>query len=107
MGTEELGGYGAEQKKTPKEWAEYLGREHEPITLMEYMAGCLGRLVSLQAAGTAAVEHTEGMIGALDSLAEYIAKSSGIPYASSGTVREALDIQRDIHRKQIQEKNDG
>jgi hypothetical protein len=87
------------EKRTPKQWAEYLGQEEQPITLLEYMAGCLGRMLSLQSSATQAAEHTEGMLGAIDQLSEQIAERSGLPYASSAKVRQALDERRDTLRR--------
>lgn len=87
------------ERRTPKQWAEYLGQEEQPITLTEYMAGCLGRLLALQVGATQAAEHTEGMLGALDQFAEQVAERSGFPYASSGKVRAALDERRDKLRE--------
>lgn len=46
-----------------------------------------------------AAQHTEGMLGAIDQFAAGVAERSGIPYASSGAVREALDAQRDERRR--------
>lgn len=45
-----------------------------------------------------ATQHTEGMLGAMDQLAAAVAERSGIPYAASGAVREALDVERDRRR---------
>lgn len=87
------------EKRTPRQWAEYFGQEEQAITLTEYMAGCLGRLLTLQVAATQAAEHTEGMLGALDQFAEQVAERSGLPYAGSGKIRQLLDEQRDAARR--------
>ena len=54
----------------------------------------------------AAAEHTEGMLGAIDQFASDLAARSGIPYAASATVREALDAQRDERRKKALKEGD-
>ena len=87
------------EKRTPAEWVEYLGREHSPVTITEFMAGCLSRLLGAQIEATKAAEHTEGMLGALDRFAAEVAARSGIEYAGSSAVREALDVQRDEWRR--------
>ena len=45
-----------------------------------------------------AAEHTEGMLGALDTFVEQLAVRSAIPYPTSATVRAALDQRRDEQR---------
>jgi len=87
------------EKRTPKQWTEYLALDENPVTLTEYMAGCLSRLLGAQLAATRAAEHTEGMLGAMDQLAWALAHQAGIPYASSGEIRAALDGQRDEVRQ--------
>jgi hypothetical protein len=86
-------------RRTPRQWVEYLSQEEQPVTLDEYIAGCLGRILGAQTVATQAAEHTEGMLGAIDGLAEQIASRSGLPYASSGAVRAALDDARDRARR--------
>lgn len=81
-------------RKTPKAWTRYLSNEEEPVTLEEYMAGCLSMILGAVTEGTKAARHTEGMVGAIDQLAEGIAVRAGLPYASSGKIREALDKAR-------------
>jgi hypothetical protein len=87
------------EKRTPQQWTEYLAMDSNPVTLDEYMAACLSRLLGAQLAATAAAEHTEGMVGAIDQFAAGLAERSGMAYASSGKVREALDEQRDTRRR--------
>jgi hypothetical protein len=87
------------EKKTPVQWTEYLSQEHTPVTITEYMAGCLSRMLGAQIEATQAAAHTEGMIGAIDQLAAGLAERSGIPYAASGDVRAALDARRDERRR--------
>lgn len=84
-----------EKKKTPAQWAEYLSSEHTPVTLDEYMAGCLARILWLMLESTKSAQHTEGMIGALDQFASDMAKRSGISYARTAKDREALQRWRD------------
>jgi hypothetical protein len=88
-----------DEKRTPKQWTEYLAMESNPVTLDEYVAGCLSRLLGAQIAAAQAAEHTEGMVGALDQFAAALAERSGIPYATSGTVRAALDRERKEQRR--------
>lgn len=87
-------------KRTPQAWTEYLAQEHQPITLDEYVAGVLARLLGAQIEATRAAEHTEGMVGAIDQLASGLAERSGLPYAASEEVRAALDARRDRERAQ-------
>ncbi len=87
------------EKRTPAQWTEYLAQEHSPITITEYMAGCLSRLLGAQLAATAAAEHTEGMIGAIDDFASHLAARAALPYAAGAKVRAALDEQRDTQRQ--------
>ncbi len=89
------------ERRTPAQWTEYLAQEHSPVTITEYMAGCLSRLLGAQLAATQAAEHTEGMLGAIDQFAEAMATHAGLPYAASGKVRAALDEQRDEQRAKI------
>ena len=89
------------EKRTPLQWTEYLAQEHSPVTITEYMAGCLSRLLGAQLAATQAAEHTEGMVGAIDQFAAAMAQHAGLPYAASGKVRAALDAQRDEERAKI------
>lgn len=89
----------SDEKRTPKQWTEYLSMESNPVTLDEYVAGCLSRLLGAQIAAAQAAEHTEGMVGAIDQFAAELAERSGIPYASSGTVRAALDRERKEARR--------
>lgn len=54
------------EKRTPAQWTEYLGQEHNTVTITEYMAACLSRILGAQIETAQAVAHTEGMIGTLD-----------------------------------------
>ena len=87
------------EKRTPAQWSEYLAQEHNPVTLTEYMAGCLSRLLGAQIEATRAADHTEGILGAIDQLAATLAERTGLPYAASSTVRAALDARRDEDRR--------
>lgn len=95
-----------EEKRTPAQWTEYLAMESNPVTIWEYMAGCLSRMLGAQVETARAAQHTEGMLGALDQFADRLAERSGIPYASSGTVRAALDVERDRQRELTAERTD-
>jgi len=83
------------ERRTPAQWTEYLANEQTPVTITEYMAGCLSRLLGSQIAATQAAEHTEGMLGAMDEM--FSRHDAG--YAASGKVREALDARRDAERR--------
>ena len=83
------------EKRTPAQWVEYLSQEQQPVTLSEFMAGCLSRLLGAQIAATQAAEHMEGMLGAID---EMFSRHDPA-YKGDGTVRAALDEQRDELRK--------
>lgn len=54
------------ERRTPAQWTEYLSQEHQPITITEYMAACLSRLLGAQIETMQASAHTEGMVGTLD-----------------------------------------
>lgn len=82
------------EKRTPAAWTEYLSQEHNPVTLLEYMAGCLAHMLGAQIEATQAARHTEGMVGALDSFADGLAERSGLPYPRDGKQRLAMDEQR-------------
>lgn len=83
------------EKRTPAQWVEYLGQEHQPITLTEFMAGCLARMLGAQIETANATQHTEGILGAMD---EMFSRHDPA-YKSDGTVRAALDQRRDEQRK--------
>jgi hypothetical protein len=95
-----------EEKRTPAQWTEYLAMESNPVTIWEYMAGCLSRILGAQVETARAAQHTEGMLGAIDQFAEQIAASAGLPYAASGEVRAALDRSRDEQRRLTAERTD-
>jgi hypothetical protein len=78
------------EKKTPAEWREHLARENTPITLEEYMVGILARMYACVLNETEAMQHVEGMVGAID---ESFARHDP-EYAGSSTVRAALDVKR-------------
>jgi hypothetical protein len=78
------------EKKTPAEWREHLARENTPITLDEYMVGILARMYACVLNETEAMQHVEGMVGAID---ESFARHDS-QYAGSATVRAALDVKR-------------
>lgn len=88
-------------KKTPAQWTRYLDDDTSPVTLDEYMAGCLSRILGCLIESTQAARHTEGMIGALDDAVRQVSPKIGVDYAASGEVRGALDAQR---RRQDQER---
>ncbi|MGE3270384.1 MAG: hypothetical protein AB7P40_16645 [Chloroflexota bacterium] len=75
------------------------------LTVQESMLLCLHNIqnhlhdLNLSAMTTAqAVEHVEGMVGAIDAAAGHMARQAGVPYPESGKVRAALDAQRDAER---------
>lgn len=94
------------QRRTLLGWFEYLDDPKRELTESEFMALMLfntreyTRLTMEMTKTTKdAAEHTEGMLGAIDQFAENLAARSGIPYASSGDVRAALDARRDKQRR--------
>lgn len=94
------------QKRTMRGWIEYLDDPKREIDLSEFMAQMLMNArayTQLMMEDThqarEAAEHTEGMLGALDLFAAELAARNGLPYASSGKLRAALDSQRDEQRK--------
>jgi hypothetical protein len=94
------------ERRTLRGWFEYLDDPTRELTLDEFVAVMAfnsreyARLGLEHTRATAqAAEHTEGMLGAIDGLAEQIASRSGLPYASSGAVRAALDDARDRARR--------
>lgn len=60
------------EKRTPKGWAAYFADDTTPVTLSEYMAGCLGYALGHQAETAQALAHIEAVVGTLD---EYLATS--------------------------------
>ncbi len=93
------------QKRTLLGWFDYLDAKGRELTLEEFTAVMAfntrewTRLILEEVRQTRqASEHTEGMVGAIDQLAAGLAERSGLPYAASPKVREALDQQRDEQR---------
>src|SRR4051812_48347095 len=82
------------EKRTPTAWTEFLNRTEEPVTLDEYIAGCLSRILAYTVESAQAARHFEGMLGAFDEYNAILAQMQGLPYAGSKTVREALDEKR-------------
>lgn len=90
---------GREQRRTVGEWVHHLEAPDAQLTLDEFNALTLLHIRENVLRGRLAAEHTEGMVGAIDQLAAGLAERSGLPYASSDTVREALDARRDERRR--------
>jgi hypothetical protein len=90
-----------DEKRTPKQWTEYLSMESNPVTLDEYVAGCVSRLLGAQIEATLAATHTEGMLGALDDFAAVMAERAGLPYARSGDARARLARDRADARAEL------
>lgn len=98
----------ADEKRTHKGWYRALSdkvEKDEPLSITESMLLCLHNIqnhlyeIKRETRETReATEHVEGMLGALDNLAATMTQASGIPYASSGAVRQALDEQRERAR---------
>lgn len=82
------------EKKLPGSWAKVFENELEPISVQEYQAGCLGRLLTLNVSMMQSLLHLEGMLGAQDQYNALVAKAMGMPYADSEEVREALAMYR-------------
>jgi hypothetical protein len=90
-----------DEKRTPKQWTEYLSMENNPVSLDEYVAGCVSRLLGATVEATLAAQHTEGMVGALDDFAAIMADRAGIPYARSGGERARLARDRADARAEL------
>lgn len=98
----------AEDRRTHKGWYRALSdkvEKDEPLSISESMLLALHNIqnhlheIRLDTRESRqATEHVEGMLGALDNLAATMAGGAGIPYASSGAVRQALDEQRERAR---------
>lgn len=87
-------------------WFEYLDDTKRETTLAEFVAQMAmhereyaRRSLEILGEIQQASEHTEGMLGALDAAASVVAERSGLPYAASATVREALDKDRNEKRR--------
>lgn len=94
------------QRRTLLGWFEHLDARGRELTLEEFQAVMVfntrewTRLILEEIRQMRqAAEHTEGMVGAIDQFAAGLAERSGIPYASSGSVRAALDKHRDEQRR--------
>lgn len=94
------------ERRTLRGWFDYLDDPRRELTEMEFMAVMLMNsreylrvLLELTRQSTAAAEHTEGMLGALDQFAAGLAERSGLPYATSATMRAAMDAARDDARR--------
>lgn len=92
-------------RRTLREWFAYLDAADRPFTLEEFVAVMIMNQreyarIALEDVGQLrqAAEHSESMLGALDELAERLARMQGLPYAGSATVRAALDADRDRAR---------
>jgi 23S rRNA A2030 N6-methylase RlmJ len=70
------------------------------MTLAEYQAGCISRMVGATEAAATALLHLESMVGAIDDL---MYKTNPQVYAGSGTVRKALAEQRAQALKELQD----
>jgi hypothetical protein len=77
-------------KKTPAEWKALLVSEALPVTLDEYVAGSIIRMLGALIQISEATLHIEGMLGAMD---DTCARNDP-DYAGSALVREALWKQR-------------
>lgn len=87
------------ERKTVAGWVHYLDGPDQQLTLDELVALCVVHIRQNGLDARLAAEHTEGMLGAIDQLAEQMAANAGLPYAASSTVRAALDARRDEQRR--------
>lgn len=87
------------ETKTKEGWTHALREPGRQFTLQEFTALCLVDSLSYQTQTFHANEHVEGMLGAIDLFASYLAQKMGVPYAESQTIRAALDAQRDEYRR--------
>jgi hypothetical protein len=97
------------QRRMLRGWFDYLDDPKRELTESEFIALMLfntreyARLtLDLVRELKDSNEHTEGMLGAIDQLAEQMAGNAGLPYPSSETVRAALDARRDDQRRLAQ-----
>lgn len=86
-------------KKTPAEWTAYLASETRPVTLWEYIAACLSRLLGAQIAATEAAEGAEGVVRRLDVFAATMAERAQLPYPRGVRGMRELDAARDADRQ--------
>jgi hypothetical protein len=91
------------EKRTPRAWSEYLSAEHQDVTLTEYMAACLARILGCLVESTQATAHVEGMLGAIDEMCSRL----DAEYKRDGEVRAALDRQRDSCRAMAAAERNG
>lgn len=89
----------SEERRTVAGWFHHLDAPDARLTLDELQALTLLHIRENVLRERLAAEHTEGMLGAIDQLASGLAERSGIPYATSGEVRAALDARRDEQRR--------
>jgi hypothetical protein len=87
------------ERRTVAGWVHYLTAPDAQLTLDELVALCIVTMRDNLLLSREAAEHTEGMLGAVDQFAEALAYRMGLPYASSGALRAALDAARDEARK--------
>jgi hypothetical protein len=95
------------EKRTVEQWVHHLTGPGVTLTLTELMALMLVHIRDNVIVSREAAEHTEGMLGALDVLAATVAERTGLPYASSGEVRAALERERDERRKLAAAERNG
>lgn len=55
-----------EERLTPLQWRERIAQEHTPITLEEYIAGCIARATSAQVEQAYASVHAEKILERFD-----------------------------------------
>lgn len=77
-------------KRTPSQWKARIVNDDLPVTLEEYTAGTLIRMMGALVELVDCTRHIEGMLGAMD---EACAREDP-DYAGSADVREALWKQR-------------
>lgn len=49
-------------KRTPAQWVEYLKQEHTPVTILEFVAGCLSRSLAQHVETAQAGAHAEKIL---------------------------------------------
>jgi len=85
------------EKRTLREWMVYLDSIERELTLTEFMAVMVFNqreytriMLEIVRELKNGAEHSEAVLGALDELAERIARSSGLPYAASHDERARM-----------------
>jgi hypothetical protein len=89
------------EKRTPKGWTEYLAQEENPVTLSEYMAACLSRILGCMVETAQATGHAEGMLGRFETYLQRRDRLFGLSTPEADALLAREDVERE--RAAIQE----